>query len=37
VHFSKQRDSDRWLVVNHIVLEDIQAFFITRRRRGAAE
>jgi hypothetical protein len=33
VHFSKQQDGDRCLVVNHIVLEDIQAFFATAHGR----
>jgi hypothetical protein len=34
VHFSKQQDGDRWLVVNHLVLEDKQAFFTTWWRCG---
>lgn len=33
VHFSKQQDGDRRLVVKHIVLEDIQAFFATAHGR----
>jgi hypothetical protein len=37
VHFSKQQDSDRRLILKHLVLEDIQAFFVTAHGRQVNE